>query len=167
MWKLLKEQYEQSNEPRIFELEHAINNITQEQSSVNEYFTQLKSLWNELHQFSPLPVCTCGLCDKFTCKVLKNIADREDKCLTMMFLVGLSDNSLPIRGNILLMMPFPSLNEIYSLIIQEEQQRAFTRNPSFRRKNIAMLATNQREANVVVVQRKIFNHNGQKEYADS
>lgn len=51
MWKLLIEWFEQSNEPRIFELHQAINAITQSQSFVNDYFTRLESLWNELHQF--------------------------------------------------------------------------------------------------------------------
>lgn len=39
MWKLLKERYEQSNEPRIFELQQSLSCISQGQSSVSDYFT--------------------------------------------------------------------------------------------------------------------------------
>lgn len=44
-------------------------------------------------------------------------------------------------GNITLVKSFPSLNEIDSLIIQEERQRSFTRGPLFNSENIAIMST--------------------------
>ena len=41
----------------------------------------------------------------------------------MQFLVGLSEAYKAIRGNILMMKPFPDIDEIYNLLLQEENQR--------------------------------------------
>lgn len=57
------------------------------------------------------------------------------------FLMGTNETFVATRGNITLMKSFPSLNKIYSLIIQEEQQRSFTRGPLFNSENIAIMAT--------------------------
>lgn len=102
MWKLLKKRYKQSNEPKIFELQQEIN-ITQGQSYVCDYFTRLESLCNELHQFSPMPICSCGIFHGCACKVLQIINACKEKHLTMVFLMGLSATYLTVRGNILLM----------------------------------------------------------------
>ena len=60
------------------------------------------------------------------CKVLQMIVALEEKTLTMIFLMGLNETYLPVPGNNLLMKLFPPLNKIYSLIIQDERQCAFT-----------------------------------------
>lgn len=108
MWNLLKHKFQQSNEARTFEIQQSLNNITHDQSSMSDYFTCLESIWNEQHQFSPISVCTYGKCAICTCKVLEFIAAREEKNLTMLFLMGLNENCLTIRGNILFMKPFSS-----------------------------------------------------------
>lgn len=56
---------------------------------------------------------------EWVASILKIIADWEEKKLTMIFLMRLNKTFLATHGNILLMKSFPSLNEIYSLIIQE------------------------------------------------
>lgn len=66
-------------------------------------------MWEELSNYSVN--CTCGKC---TCGGAK---DAEH---TMSFLMGLNESFSQIRGQILLMDPIPSLNKIFSLIIQED-----------------------------------------------
>jgi len=44
----------------------------------------------------------------------------------MQFLVGLNDDYKTIRGSILMMKPFPSIDQVYQLIIQEEKQRSLS-----------------------------------------
>lgn len=112
IWNLLKYRFQQSNEARIFKIQQSLNSITQGQSSVSDYLTSLESLWNEWHQFSPIPICTCGKCALCTCNVLDLVDDREEKNLTMLFLMGLNENYLTTRDNILLIKHFPSLDEI-------------------------------------------------------
>ena len=47
----------------------------------------------------------------------------------MSFLMGLDDSFSQVRGQLLLMDPMPPINRVFSLIVQEEQQRK-TNSPS-------------------------------------
>ena len=60
IWNDLKDRFQQSNGPRIFQLRRDLLNLSQAQNSVSVYFTQLKPLWEELSHFRP--ACTCGKC---------------------------------------------------------------------------------------------------------
>ena len=42
----------------------------------------------------------------------------------MQFLMGLNESYNQIRGQILLIDPLPSINKVYSLLIQDESQRS-------------------------------------------
>ncbi|KAA8524272.1 hypothetical protein F0562_010695 [Nyssa sinensis] len=54
-WKDLKERFSQGNRPRIFQLKKALNSLTQDQMTVSDYFTQLKSHWDQLANYCQLP----------------------------------------------------------------------------------------------------------------
>jgi hypothetical protein len=43
--------------------------------------------------------------------------------------MGLNDNFAQIRGQILLIDPLPSINKVFSLVIQEERQCVISANP--------------------------------------
>ncbi|XP_022861556.1 uncharacterized protein LOC111381942 [Olea europaea var. sylvestris] len=60
LWDELKERFTQQNGPRIFQLKKALASLQQEQDSVSVYYGKLKSIWDELNLFDPLPDCTCG-----------------------------------------------------------------------------------------------------------
>jgi len=47
--------------------------------------------------------------------------DQEQRIIQ--FLMGLNESYTAVRGNILMMNSFPSLSQIYSLLVQEERQR--------------------------------------------
>lgn len=47
----------------------------------------------------------------------------------MQFLKGSNESYNAIRGNILMMQPLPSMNQIYNILLQEEKQREIY-NPS-------------------------------------
>lgn len=112
IWKELKERFQQSNGPRIFQIKRDLMNLVQVQDSVSIYFTKLKVYWEELANYNSN--CTCGLC---VCGGAREIEQ------SMSFLMGLNDTYAQIRGQILLMDPLPSVNKIFSLVIQEERQR--------------------------------------------
>lgn len=44
--------------------------------------------------------------------------------------MGLDDNYLQARSQILLMTPLPSVNQAYAMIIGDESQKAVTSNPA-------------------------------------
>lgn len=63
MWNDLKDRFQQSNEPQIFQLRRELMNLSQEHSSVSVYFTRLKTIWEELSNYRPhcsCRTCTCG-----------------------------------------------------------------------------------------------------------
>ncbi|KAF8380696.1 hypothetical protein HHK36_028186 [Tetracentron sinense] len=54
MWTDLKERFSKRNGPRVFQLQKSISALVQENLSVSDYFTRLKSLWDELNKSNPL-----------------------------------------------------------------------------------------------------------------
>lgn len=69
LWANLKEKFSQSNGPRIFQLQKDISSLLLEDMSISDYYTQWKTLWNELLNFKPLLNYGCGPNGK--CGVLK------------------------------------------------------------------------------------------------
>lgn len=63
-----------------------------------------------------MPYCTC-MC---TCGAIKYQEEQDKIHKVTQFLMGLSECYTNVRGQI------PDLNQIYSLILQEEQQRGCT-----------------------------------------
>jgi len=120
MWKDLKERFSQGNGPRIFQLQKSIADITQGSDSVSSYYTHLKSVWDELSNYRPVPHCSCGLC---ICGCTKTIMDFFHQEYIYHFLMGLNDSFSNIRGQILLLEPLPPINKVFSLILQDERQR--------------------------------------------
>ena len=105
----------ESNAPKIYQLKRSIFALQQDGMSVSLYFTQLKSLWDELNSIVSFHPCICGNA--------KNIIDHQNQDRTMEFLQGLHDRFSAIRSQILLMEPFPSIQRIYNLVRQEEKQQ--------------------------------------------
>ncbi|KAA8542446.1 hypothetical protein F0562_023418 [Nyssa sinensis] len=123
IWLDLRDRFQQRNGPRIFQLKRELMNLRQEQSSVSIYFTKLKTIWEELSNYRPN--CSCGKC---SCGGVKNLNDHHQMEYIMSFLMGLDDSFSQVRGQLLLMDPIPPINRVFSLIVQEEQQRMT--NPS-------------------------------------
>lgn len=73
LWNELKEKYSESNEPRVFQLQRSISSLNQGQLNVNAYFTKLKSLWDELMNLEPQPICKCDPTCNYS--VLKTLMD--------------------------------------------------------------------------------------------
>lgn len=61
----------------------------------------------------------------------------------MKFLMGINDSFSQVRTQILLMDPFPSLNKVYSLMIQEETQRSVVHYSSPRVESTALVTISQ------------------------
>lgn len=51
------------------------------------------------------------------------IQEHENKYV-MAFLMDLNDSNKQVRSQILLMDPLPPINKVFSLVVQEENQRA-------------------------------------------
>jgi hypothetical protein len=115
MWLDLKERFSQKNGPRVFQLQKSISVLSQGNSSLSSYFTQLKSLWDEISNYRPIPPCSCG--------GMKVVAEHYHQEYIYQFLMGLNESLAAIRGQILLMEPLPTVNKVFSFVIQEEKQQ--------------------------------------------
>ncbi|XP_060960921.1 uncharacterized protein LOC133031442 [Cannabis sativa] len=60
IWKELHERFNENNAPRIFEAKKTIQSLKQGSNFVTTYFTRLKSLWDQIREYRPQPVCSCG-----------------------------------------------------------------------------------------------------------
>ncbi|KAL5578965.1 hypothetical protein UlMin_011407 [Ulmus minor] len=116
MWTDLHERFHQSNGSRIFQLKQQIHALVQGSNDVSSYFTKLKTLWDELSDFRPFPACHCG--------GMKDLVDYQHQDYVLQFLMGLNESFSQIRAQILMIEPLPSINKIFSLVIQEERQRS-------------------------------------------
>ncbi|OWM78115.1 hypothetical protein CDL15_Pgr014934 [Punica granatum] len=59
LWDDLRERFSQGNESRIHQLKTDICLLRQDKKSVSEYYSKLKSLWDELELYLDLRACTC------------------------------------------------------------------------------------------------------------
>ncbi|KAL4354578.1 hypothetical protein GQ457_06G014030 [Hibiscus cannabinus] len=119
IWKDLEDRFTQNNGLRLFQLKKRICDLVQGSLSIGVYYTQLKILWDEL--ISVKPSCTCLQCN---CGGLQKIMDDQQRELVMQFLMGLNESFAVVRGQILLMDPMPNITKVFSLVIQEENQRS-------------------------------------------
>lgn len=64
LWDDLREHFSIGNAPRIHQLKAEIAPAKQQGQSIVAYFTRLKSMWDELTNYSHVPVCRCGGCSR-------------------------------------------------------------------------------------------------------
>ena len=118
IWTDLKERFAQVNGPHLYQIESGIHNLFEDTMSAATYFTKLKGLWDELASLYSIPTCSCG--------AMKSVLQYQQNQKTLKFLMGLNDSYAAIRGQILLNDPLPPVNRAYSLVLQEERQRAIS-----------------------------------------
>lgn len=119
IWNDLRDRFQQSNAPHIFQLLRELITLRQDQDSVSICFTKLKAIWNELNQFRI--ACNCGRC---TCDGVKNLETHAQLDYTTTFLMGLNESFTQICSQVLLLDPFSPINRVFSLVVQEERHRS-------------------------------------------
>ena len=119
LWKDLEERFSKGSHFRISDLLQEIKSIKQGERSINEYYTDSKTLWEKLDSLHPLPTCTCK--SKCTCNMIKIIAGYRESERVMCFLKGLGENYNTVKTQVLLMDPLPGVNRVFSLVLQQER----------------------------------------------
>ncbi|XP_022843396.1 uncharacterized protein LOC111366948 [Olea europaea var. sylvestris] len=115
LWVEIEQRLAQQNAPRIYEIKQGIAALMQGHDTVSTYFSKLKTLLDELINYESIPNCTYG--------GLKTVVSNQERDWVMKFLMGLNESYKGLKAQILLIKPFPKLNEVYSLIQQEEKRR--------------------------------------------
>ncbi|XP_074302539.1 uncharacterized protein LOC141634162 [Silene latifolia] len=126
LWSEVRERYGQTNAPLLFQLKKELRNISQDNSSVVEYFNKLKCSWDDMEELESYPDCTCGAMASCSCNLMKRIVDNVAFERVLNFLMGLGDTYETLRTNILAMDPVPNVNRVYSIIRQAEAQKQIT-----------------------------------------
>ncbi|KAH0635991.1 hypothetical protein KY285_035674 [Solanum tuberosum] len=122
VWKDLAEPYDKVDGSHIFQLHKEIATISQGTSSISAYFSRLREMWVEYESITPIPSCECVNSSEFA----KFVHNQN----LVQFLMGLNDSYEQARGQILMMVPLPSLNKTYSLLIERESQRTISQTAS-------------------------------------
>ncbi|XP_010530832.1 PREDICTED: uncharacterized protein LOC104807314 [Tarenaya hassleriana] len=120
IWQTLETRYKQKNVSKIFNVEQKIESLHQGASDLNTFFTKLNTLWEELKNYEPYPVCSCGGC---TCQANAKFIELCERRKVVQFLMKLNESYYPARRQILMLEPLPSISKVYNLISQEEHQR--------------------------------------------
>ncbi|GJV39032.1 hypothetical protein Tco_1417472 [Tanacetum coccineum] len=93
----------------------------QEGLSIVSYYGKLKVIWDELINYEQFPLCKCGKC---VCDIAGKLEKKREEERVHQFLMGLKDKTYgQTRSNLLAMDPLPTLNKVYSTVIQEESLR--------------------------------------------
>ncbi|XP_074298073.1 uncharacterized protein LOC141628887 [Silene latifolia] len=88
--------------------------------SVVEYYTHLKSIWDELAKYSRVPNCTCGAKAAF-------VKEKEEEKVHQ-FIMGLNTALYDqLRSNLLMDDNRTSLSRAYAPVLREERHKTVTR----------------------------------------
>ncbi|XP_014522703.1 uncharacterized protein LOC106779158 [Vigna radiata var. radiata] len=120
LWDELKERFSKGDYFKISDLLQDIHSIRQGERGVNQFFTDLKILWEELESLRPIPTCICKT--PCSCELSKISIKYREMEHVICFLKGLNDTYNTVRTQILLMEPLPNINKVFLLIMQQERQ---------------------------------------------
>ena len=148
LWEDLREPFSKGDLFKISDLLQEIHSMRQGERTLTEFYTDLKILWEELEALRPTPDCECKI--KCTCALTKHIQRYKESEYALCLLKGLNDTYLTVKTQILLMEPLPSINRIFSLIIQQERQLAS--NEMMNKGNVMM-----NKGNVMMNSKALFN----------
>ncbi|XP_074373224.1 uncharacterized protein LOC141713624 isoform X2 [Apium graveolens] len=114
VWNELNDRFSVVSGHKFYETQKELFKLEQGNDSIEFYFHKLIGLWDELHALEPVVKCTCG--------ATKNWEEQLEKKRLIQFLMGLHTSYTTARGNLLMMNPWPSVNQAYMLLKQEERQ---------------------------------------------
>ncbi|KAL2928646.1 Retrovirus-related Pol polyprotein from transposon RE2 [Bienertia sinuspersici] len=143
LWLYLEKRYCVANGPRLQQLRAQITDCRQLKSmTVEDYYTKLMGLYDELDRLKPLHHCSCGKC---TCGVVEKFClDRDEEKLHQ-FYIGIDDDNYgAVRTNLLSQTPSPDLDRAYQTFLQEERSRAIARTKSVDTDTHAFALSNDR-----------------------
>jgi predicted transcriptional regulator len=108
--------FDGSDTSQVYELRQRVTRLRQSGGSLEKYYTDLQGLWREIDFRRPNPMeCTTDIHHY-------NALVQEDR--VYLFLDGLDDRLDHIRGDVLQMSPFPSIEQAYAHVRREALQQA-------------------------------------------
>ncbi|CAN1279450.1 hypothetical protein LINPERPRIM_LOCUS17028 [Linum perenne] len=111
-WNDLKQRFSQCDAIRIADIQTRISSCDQGSSTVSQYFTNLKVLWEELLQYRPIPACDCTIGGN-SCSVMRQVMLHRFEDYVIRFIRGLNASFDVVRSQLLLMDPLPDINSAF------------------------------------------------------
>nr|GEX35069.1 hypothetical protein [Tanacetum cinerariifolium] len=102
----------------VFNLHKSISSLNQHGASLADYYNKLNSLWKQFDAMVSLPAYTCEAAGHF---------EKHNQLIKLMqFRMGLDDNYLAIRSNILTREPLPLVKAAFAIVSGEKSHRNIT-----------------------------------------
>ncbi|XP_076892882.1 uncharacterized protein LOC143544734 [Bidens hawaiensis] len=106
--------------------------LSQNGSSVSEYYHKLTTVWKQFDAMLQLPSCSC--------QASKSFNDFNTLIKLMQFLMGLDDVYQPVRTNLLTREPLPTVKTAFSIISKEESHRSANGSSKTQTQNVGLFA---------------------------
>ncbi|XP_074297823.1 uncharacterized protein LOC141628604 [Silene latifolia] len=118
IWKLLKGRYLVSNGARKYKLNKDTYEMKQNGKPVTEYYIQLRTVWDELENLNDFPIIT--VITEEISAFLDVMQKQKEEARLFQFLNGLDAAYGTQRSVVLLMSPLPTVDDVVSIMVQEE-----------------------------------------------
>ncbi|XP_074337720.1 uncharacterized protein LOC141674919 [Apium graveolens] len=120
IWSNLEKCFQLTNESRKYKINKDLYELKQQNLSINDYYTAMRSLWEEFDALNTLP--TVPSATSQVQNLLDTIASQREEGRLFQFLNGLSDIYNTQRSHFLLASPLPSVEIVSAALQQEESQ---------------------------------------------
>ncbi|CAN1299637.1 hypothetical protein LINPERPRIM_LOCUS24276 [Linum perenne] len=124
VWLDLSARFGRTDLVRISELYDRISCFRQGELTVTAYYTRFKLFWDEYVALRPLPVCSCT--PHCSCDVSSKMQGFMLSEQMIRFLRGLNGAFGSVRSQILRTTLLPTINQAFSMVIQEERELGFS-----------------------------------------
>lgn len=121
IWDNLELRFSLTNGSQKYKLSKDLYDIKQGSLSVNDYYTTMKTVWEELDPMNVLPTIPNTTIE--VTKLLAEIGLQKEESKLFLFLNSLNEVYAPQRSQLLLIIPIPSVKNATSVIQREEAQR--------------------------------------------
>ncbi|XP_019199436.1 PREDICTED: uncharacterized protein LOC109193086 isoform X2 [Ipomoea nil] len=116
IWDDLKRRFSQGDPHRISQLQDEIYKLNQGNMSVTDYYTKCRTLWEEMSDMRPLPMCKCS------CDLVDIIRKEREEDQVIRFLMGLNEEFSTLKSGVLVIDPLPEVHKVFAMALKVERQ---------------------------------------------